>query len=110
MTTEASKPDRRLPTKYSAAERERLIEQQRASGLSKKAFCRHRSINLGTFYGWTKRMAAASPSFAKVEMMLPAAAPIEVELPNGVQILVRTSGDVDQTARLIRQVIAPERS
>jgi hypothetical protein len=27
-----------------------------------------------------------------------------------VQILVRTSGDVDQTARLIRQVIAPERS
>lgn len=110
METESSKPSRRLVARYSAAERERLIEQQEASGLSKKEFCRQEGINPGTFYGWTKRKAGAPPRFAKVEMMLPGTAPIEVDLPNGVRIRVGTGGDVDQTARLIRQVVSPERN
>ena len=41
-----------------ATERERLIQEQAASGLTKKAFCARRQINLATFYAWAKRKQA----------------------------------------------------
>ena len=108
MKSEPLGPGRRLAAKYSAAERERLIREYGKSGLSKKAFCRQRGVNLATFYGWTRRQADSPSPFAKAVVALPTAAPIEVDLPNGVRIRVRADGDVDRTARLIRQVVARE--
>ena len=35
-----------------------MIQEQAASGLTKKAFCARRQINLATFYAWAKRKQA----------------------------------------------------
>ena len=97
----------------SAEERTELLIAHAESGLSKKAFCQQRGLNLATFYSWGKLKAPETESadFARFEVDLPAErdAPIEVDLPNGVRITVRTSGEVGKTAELIRQVIRPER-
>lgn len=86
---------------------------QAQSGLTKKAFCQDQGLNLATFYSWGKLKAPEDPGpvdFARFEVAMPAAAaaPIEVDLPNGVRIKVHTHGEVGKTAELIRQVIRPE--
>jgi hypothetical protein len=48
-----------------------ILEEQADSGLSKKAFCAERGINVATFYYWQRRLgelsaAAESPGFRQV--------------------------------------------
>jgi len=95
--------------RYSTEDRRRLIEEHSRSGLTKKAFCEQAGINLGTFHGWRKKVPplASAPGFAEVALCMSPAAPIEIDLPNGVRIRVRTTGDVSRTAELIRAVAAP---
>jgi len=80
MKAERSTRRRRVLTRYSAEDRERLIREQAASGETKKAFCEQRGINLGTFHGWPKRTGAIvhKPRFAKVEIScrIPADTPL----------------------------------
>ena len=62
---------RRVLTRYAAEDRERLIKEQAQSGMTKKAFCGERGINLGTFHGWgqrPRRSLMRKPTFAEVEV------------------------------------------
>jgi len=98
---------RRVLTRYSAEDRERLIREQAASGETKAGFCRTRGINLGTFHGWSKRARAvvAKPRFAEVELSgARTQAAVEVLLPNGARIGIRHQGKRDDLVALVRGV------
>jgi len=102
----AEQPARRR-VRRKATERERLIQEQAASGLTKKAFCARRQINLATFYAWAKRKQAVMvrpPAFAQVEVAACAEATVEVLLPNGTRIGIRHQGRRDDLVALVRGV------
>jgi hypothetical protein len=108
----AQQPVRRR-VRRETAERERLIQEQAASGLTKKAFCVRRHINLATFYAWTKPSRAIMvrpPTFAQVEVVpqvdpaANASAAVEVLLPNGARVGIRQQGRRDELVALVRGV------
>ena len=109
MNDEESPTDQRVIRRHSAADRERLIVEFKSSGLSQRAFAGRLGIHPATLSGWIRKAPGAPASFAEVSLPLSAPAPIEVDLPNGVRIRVRTTGDVSRTAELIRAVAAPLR-
>ena len=97
----------------SAEDRTSLIDEQARSGLTKKAFCTRRQINLATFYAWTKpsrAITARPPAFAQVEVVpqvdptANAPAAVEVLLPNGARVGIRHQGRRDELVALIRGV------
>ena len=103
----AKQPTQRRRQRRGTTQRERLIQEQAASGLTKKAFCARRHINLHTFYAWAKRTQALTvrpPSFAQVAVAACAQAAIEVLLPNGTRIGIRHQGQHDELIALIRGV------
>jgi len=108
MKTKRSARRRRVLTRYSAQDRERLIREQADSGLTKKAFCSQRGVNLGTFHGWSRpgRGAQAKPVFAQVDVIPPAqaSAAVEVLLPNGARVGIRHQGKRDELVALVRGV------
>ena len=106
MKAELSARRRRVLTRYGAEGRERLIREQAQSGLTKKAFCAQRRINLGTFYGWAKRTLPTkrSPTFAQVEIPACTQAAVEVLLPNGARVGIRHQGKRDELVALVRGV------
>ena len=58
---------------FTREKRKQLIEQWRASGLSKVAFSRENNINESTFYNWTKKYPAhESTPIIKTPSLLPA--------------------------------------
>ena len=84
------------------------MREQAQSGLTKRAFCAQRQINLGTFYAWTRRRHAVAvvrtPAFAQVEFAACSQAAVEVLLPNGARIGIRHQGQRDELIALIRGV------
>lgn len=105
MKAKTSTRSWRSPTQYSAEDRERLIKEQAQSGLTKKAFCEQRGINLGTFHGWGKRQTcAARAQFAEVEVVGRMEAAVEVLLPNGARVGIRHQGKRDELVALVRGV------
>lgn len=107
MNDEHAAPQRRVTRRYSAEDRTRLIDEFKNSGQTACAFSKHIGVHPTTLRAWLRQAAAASSGFAEVTVSMPSAAPIEVDLPNGVRIRVRTTGDVSRTAELIRAVAAP---
>ncbi|MCX5659749.1 MAG: transposase [Planctomycetota bacterium] len=82
----------------------RIIEEQRASGLSIAEFCRRRNISPPSFFGWRRRLIAACdaeiPAFVEVKVGQPGphrqaaeATPLELVVPNGLRVLVRPGFD-----------------
>jgi transposase-like protein len=108
MEAERPTAKRRVVTRYSAADRERLIAEQADSGMSKTAFCAQRGVNLSTFHGWAKRRRngkVREPMFAQGQVVVAAeAAAVEVLLPNGVRIAIRHPGRCEELVSLIRGV------
>ena len=108
MEAESPTPKRRVVTRYSEADRERLIGEQASSGVTKTAFCAQRGINLSTFHGWAKRRKGRKerePVFAQGQLVLSAeAADVEVLLPNGVRVSIRHAGQCEELVSLIRGV------
>ena len=107
MSTEQPTQKRRVLARYSAEDRERLIREQAESGLTKKAFCKERGIELGTFYGWSKRHRRSLPAkagFAEVAVLPATEAAIEVLLPNGARVGIRHQGKRDDLVSLVRGV------
>jgi transposase-like protein len=91
--------------RYSREAREQLIETWKASGKTRQAFCAEHGIHPTTFSGWLKRAVARPPEgFAEVDLPKTSGVPIEVHLPNGIRIDVRTTGNLTRTAELIRRV------
>jgi transposase-like protein len=104
MKDTKTKRGRRL-TRYSAADRERLIREQAKSGLTKKAFCERHGINRSTFLGWRRYQTAVKKrAFAQVQVATPSPAAVEVLLPNGVRIGIRHQGRQDDLVSLVRGV------
>jgi hypothetical protein len=105
MKAKQSKERRRVPAQYTAADRERLIQEHARSGLTKKVFCAKRGINLTTFHGWFKRRNKSGPArFAEVKLPVGMAAPIEIELPRGVHIRIRDTGRLRDVVEFVREV------
>jgi len=108
MQNEPVVKTRRVLTRYSAEDRERLIKEQAQSGQTKKAFCEQHGISVGTFHGWPKRLhkAAPKPTFAEVAVRPGPAleAAVEVLLPNGARIGIRHQGKRDELVALVRGV------
>lgn len=106
MNTEEPTKRRRVTRRYSAKVRLRLINEHAASGLSKKAFCEQRGINLGTFMGWRNLTVPKKrkPAFAKVDMPAPPPAAVEILLPNGVRVGIRHEGNQADLISLVRGV------
>jgi len=53
--------------KYTSEQMQMVINEWQTSGLSKKAFCRQRSITYPTFHYWCKRLIEVpSPGFIEV--------------------------------------------
>ena len=107
MKAEQPAVRRRVWTRYSAEDRERLIREQAQSGLTKTAFCEQRGINLGTFHGWGKqpnRALIRKPVFAEVDVSSYTPASVEVLLPNGARVGIRHQGKREDLVALIRGV------
>jgi len=106
MRTHPATRRRRVLKRYSAEDRQRLISEQGQSGLTKKAFCEQRGINLGTFYGWraAKRAIIRRPAFAEVQVVGCAQAAVEVLLPNGARVGIRHQGKREDLIALVRGV------
>ena len=106
---------KRRVRRRSAADRERLIEEFQSSGLTKKAFCEKRGINVGTFQGWFQRdrkdgggsrkgRGGSESVFTELLVSGPGEAPVEILLPNGARVCIRPLGKAAELAELIRGV------
>ena len=98
---------RRVLTRYSAQDRERLIQEQAQSGLTKVGFCRQRGITLSTFHGWRSqgRPLQRQPALAEVELRAAEIqAAVEVLLPNGARVGIRHQGKREELVALVRGV------
>jgi len=106
MNTETRTTGRRVPARYSAEDRVKLIKEHAESGLTKKEFCKEHGINLGTFYAWAKKRKKNLPAtvqFAEVDVpVMPSA--VEVLLPNGARVGIRHTGSRNELVSLVRGV------
>lgn len=70
-----------------------LMDQQAASGLSRKAFCEREGIVRSSFESWRRRLASRSAAGGFVELTVPADVAkgwnVEIELPGGVLFRIR---------------------
>lgn len=103
-----------------ASEREQLwrrrIEEQRASGLTIRAFCLRHKLREPSFYFWRRtladrdRVAAESikPAFVPVAVTLPPqpAAAVEVQLPSGVRVSVAARCEAGLLAMVLAALAA----
>ena len=108
MNTEERTRKRRVLTRRSAEDREQLIQEYSASGLTRREFCAKRKINLTTFHGWfKKRRKQGSPRFAQVAIPSGGSvAPIEIELGNGVCIRLQNASLLKDVVAAVREVAA----
>lgn len=104
--------------RYSVAEREWILEEFRASGLNRAAFCRREGLCYGTLGRWLTRTAGASAtrqeSKAVTFMELtdeglhdeaaPAHGCIEVMLRRGAVVRFASGTDVGVLARFCREL------
>ncbi len=104
--------------RYSVAEREWILEELRASGLSLAAFCRREGLCYATVCGWRKRAQAGDSAAAGegpitlVELQTEAEPAegagahdgIEVILPGGIRVCFAKGSDVTDVARFCREL------
>lgn len=71
-----------------------ILEEQAASGLSKKAFCAQRGIHPAKFYYWQRRLqdpeSCPTTEAGFTELPMRTFPELEVRLPSGQWIEVRT--------------------
>ena len=105
ITTELveSKRDGRGRRITPAAQREALLRAYEQSGLTQQAFTRREGIKYPTLVSWLRRRGPRRPPGAAfAEVTLPAAAGLEVRLPDGVVIRGAKLEEVAQLLRLLR--------
>lgn len=74
--------------RHSAEQRRKLIAEFKRSGQNQKDFCEGRDLNATTFSGWLRKAAEGRLAFAEVSVPVKVSADIEIELPNGVRVLL----------------------
>lgn len=95
------------------------FEQQRASGQSVRSYCQTHDIREPSFYAWrrllTQRDAdapapAPAPAFVPVTVVdtpLPAGSPIDIRLPGGRHVRVRSGCDRQLLADVLALLCSP---
>lgn len=93
--------DRRGRVLRTAAQRQELVREWRAAGITQAEFCVRHGIHPTTFSTWC-RAAVPKPlkrdkprqgvKFAEFKMPAGSVAPIEMELPGGVRIRLHDAG------------------
>lgn len=108
MNDKQTSRHRRVRRRFSAEDRARLIHEFRASGFTARAFCKQEGIHPVTLNSWLRKAEQAKDGASFTELMVPMSepAPVEMDLPNGVRIRVRNTGDVSGTVELVRAVAA----
>ncbi|MCX5661514.1 MAG: transposase [Planctomycetota bacterium] len=102
----------------------RVIEEQRASGLSIAEFCRRRSVSPPSFFDWRRRLSAseptrATPAFVEVKVGPGEAlgsqtvgargdAALELVLRSGLRVRVRRGFDRALLRELLAALEPPE--
>ena len=112
MKAKATK-QRRVTRRTTAAEREMLLREYRASGLSRREFAERKGINPLTFHCWfSKRLvtqAGNRPPTKFVKVAVPVAAKsspaVIAESPSGLRIRIEGLG-LHEMASLLREVAA----
>lgn len=91
--------------RLTAGQWQKIIDQQQASGMSQKDFCRDRNIGLSTFTNWKRKLGGKATATPKETLTPPDEAWIEIpsatrevatqpwhlelELPGGVTLRMR---------------------
>jgi len=85
--------------RLSAEQWRELIEEQRRSGLSQRAFCRARGLTVSTFYAWKQRLQEAGGARESFETLFTPLAGVsagehgapgwEIELDLGAGVVLR---------------------
>ena len=86
-----------------ASEMQRMVDEFRASGLTRRAFCSQRGIAVTTFDYW-RRQGRSTPGLVKVEVARPetGGSGFTLRLANGRSIEGSWRFDEEELARLIR--------
>jgi len=99
-----------MSKRSSTAKREhwsQVINSQKNSGLSRRAFCKREGINYNRLLYWLKiipgqtSLPDQSPTF--IPVVTPRASPVEIHLPNGVQVRL-ASADISSLSQLLRSL------
>ena len=84
-----------------------VINSQKNSGLSRRAFCKREGISYNQLLYWLKsipdeaKFTKQTPAFIPVVLQRPS--PVEICLPNGVQIRL-ASTDISSLVELLRSL------
>jgi transposase-like protein len=127
-TPVVSAPRQKHTREDTSARWRKLVEQQRASGLSVSAFCREHGLTAASMFAWRRRFAGGAAMFKSVKIVqeavphssadagdssieLPAARFVELRLPGRRRLIVRRGFDrrllLDLLDALDGRVIAP---
>jgi hypothetical protein len=120
-TSVASAPGQNHTREDTSARWRKLVEQQRASGLSVSAFCREHELTAASMFAWRRRLAGGAAMFKPVKIVqepVPRSpvdagdSSIELRLPGRRRLLVRRGFDrrllLDLLDVLDGRVIGPE--
>ena len=92
--------------RLSAEEKERLIEEYRASGKTQKQFCEDKRVPLATLTLWLRKSRKKSEAPRLIEVSMPSEGggmPVEVLLPEvGVAVKIAVGAPVTWVGQLIR--------
>lgn len=108
------KADRRGRLRYTAGQKQALVDAYEASGLSGPRFASLHGVNYQTLVSWLKKRRQNEPRHpaltslvaAELDDMLrnPSGPPLEVLLPCGVRFAIHTPAQMQMAADLIREL------
>jgi hypothetical protein len=106
--------DRSRRRRWSRTEREQLLRDFRASGLTQVRFSAERRVNVGTLRNWIYKPANGgdqSGRFAPVRIVGAASmgsrGAVTVRWPQGVEVELAVDLDGSGVVRLVRELLAP---
>ena len=112
------KAPRRGRPRYTAEQKQGLLEAYEASGLSCARFASLHGVGYQTLLSWLKKRRQVGPVHPILRSLVPAewdgppprhdaAAPMEVLLPCGVKLAVHTTSQMDMALALIHELQKP---
>ena len=115
---EAKKPGMRETKerrrRWSRAEREQMLQDFRASGLTQVRFAAEHGVSIGTLRNWIYKPAMAgeqSGGFAPVHLVgagsIGSRGAVTVRWPHGVEVELAVDLDGSGVVRLVRELLAP---
>jgi transposase-like protein len=109
------KTDRRGRLRYTAEQKQALVEAYEASGLSCPRFAALHGVNYQTLVSWLKKRRQVDSDHPVLRSLVPtelvgsppgnvAATPMEILLPCGVMLAVHTPSQLDMAVALLREL------